>query len=88
MVLWKEKQVQVAKEELRIRESMSKYGGSATTVKRSQLATQDKSRAGARSAGSVDEGGAIHLGHVVGAVHMRDVWTAAAEILITHVSVQ
>ncbi len=72
--MWKEKQVQVAKEEQRIRESMSKFGTSAQ--KRSQLTSRAKEPDGPT---------AIHLGRLIGAVHFRDVWTATAEILIGQV---
>ncbi|XP_052228420.1 cilia- and flagella-associated protein 46-like isoform X3 [Dreissena polymorpha] len=79
IALWKEKQAQVIKEEMRVREQIAKL---SLEAKQSTRASYVSRRTADTNEGSEDSKVESHLGKVLGAVQFRDVWTDTAEVLI------
>nr|XP_022339451.1 cilia- and flagella-associated protein 46-like isoform X3 [Crassostrea virginica] len=79
IALWKEKQIQVAREEARVKESLAKL---AEESKGSQLTKRATNRGEASVTDSKEETIESHLGKTLGNITYRDVWTDTAELLI------
>lgn len=77
IALWKEKQAQVIKEEIRVRETIAKLAAEAKQTPRSLVSKQATT-----AFSQVDTQVESHLGKVISAVQFRDVWTDTAEVLI------
>ncbi|XP_035825239.1 cilia- and flagella-associated protein 46 [Aplysia californica] len=76
---WKEKQTQVAQEELRVKETLARMtSGSPSRPKAPTGKSAPLPSEVAKNEGDVK----IHLGKVLGSVSLRDVWTDTAEVLI------
>ena len=80
IAMWKEKQAQVIKEEMRVREQIARLAAEAKQSTRPSMASR-------RTVTDSEPGVKIdsHLGKVLGAVQFRDVWTETAEVLIRQV---
>lgn len=78
--MWKEKQAQVIKEEMRVREQIAKLAAEAKQSTRPSIASR---RTGTDKEPELKLDS--HLGKVLGAVQFRDVWTDTAEVLIRQV---
>ncbi|KAJ8317581.1 hypothetical protein KUTeg_005485 [Tegillarca granosa] len=80
IALWKEKQIQVAKEEVRGKESLMKAAeeSKASEKAMSKMRSTVPSNLDLQTETPVES----HLGKVLGAVNYRDVWTDIAELLI------
>ncbi|XP_065923991.1 cilia- and flagella-associated protein 46 isoform X6 [Magallana gigas] len=79
IALWKEKQIQVAREEARVKESLAKL---AEESKGGQLTKRATNRGEASVADTKEETIESHLGKTLGKITYRDVWTDTAELLI------
>ncbi|ESP03735.1 hypothetical protein LOTGIDRAFT_237561 [Lottia gigantea] len=77
IAIWKEKQVQVAREELRVKESLVRLATEGKIEKRSLTSKTMNSPNKEEKLETVQ-----HLGKVLGAVSMREIWTLTAEVLI------
>ncbi|XP_060585472.1 cilia- and flagella-associated protein 46-like isoform X2 [Ruditapes philippinarum] len=78
IAFWKEKQAQVIKEEMRVRETIAKLAEETKQSTRSLLTKRQETATTEQSTDKV----VSHLGKVLGAVQFRDVWTDTAEVLI------
>ncbi|XP_064631435.1 cilia- and flagella-associated protein 46-like isoform X3 [Lineus longissimus] len=78
IAVWKEKQAQVKKEELRVRASLASLAKETKTKKLPTL----KSKADLKTEENKDEENTNHMGKKMGDVVMREVWTQTAEVLI------
>ncbi|KAL4232411.1 Cilia and flagella associated protein 46 [Mactra antiquata] len=78
IAFWKEKQAQVIKEEMRVRETIAKLATESKQSTRSLLSKRQETVNTDKSEDKIQS----HLGKVLGAVQFRDVWTDTAEILI------
>ncbi|KAL3864704.1 hypothetical protein ACJMK2_006363 [Sinanodonta woodiana] len=75
--LWKEKQAQVVKEELRAKESLARLVAEAKSSVKPPFTTRPTAKSQ-----EVEEPVQSHLGRVLGSVTYRDVWTETAIVLI------
>lgn len=78
--MWKEKQAQVIKEEMRVREQIAKMAAEAKQSTRPSIVSRRTVTASEPDV-KIDS----HLGKVLGAVQFRDVWTDTAEVIIRQV---
>ncbi|OWF46298.1 Tetratricopeptide repeat protein 40 [Mizuhopecten yessoensis] len=78
---WKERQIQVVREEMRVKESLANLAAEST---QSQTRKSVTSRPGQSSIDTKSEDQPLtsHLGKVLSAVTFRDVWADMAELLI------
>ncbi|XP_062591392.1 cilia- and flagella-associated protein 46-like [Saccostrea cucullata] len=79
IALWKEKQMQVEREEARVKESLAKL---AEESRGSQLTKRTTNKGGTSLPDNKEETIESHLGKTLGNVTYRDVWTDTAELLI------
>ncbi|XP_056005172.1 cilia- and flagella-associated protein 46-like isoform X7 [Ostrea edulis] len=79
IALWQEKQIQVAREEARVKESLAKL---AEESKGSQLTRRATNKGGVSVIENKEETIQSHLGKTLGNITYRDVWTDTAELLI------
>ncbi|KAK7109057.1 hypothetical protein V1264_013170 [Littorina saxatilis] len=76
VAVWKEKQMQVAREEMRIKETLSRMTAGLSDK---SVNTQPSNK----TTKSVEDGPmVVHIGITLGAVSLRAVWTDMAEVLI------
>ncbi|RUS85833.1 hypothetical protein EGW08_006385 [Elysia chlorotica] len=76
---WKEKQLQVAREEQRLKETLASQ--SSAVVSRPKAPAKSELGQGDHAKGVLPEA-ELHLGKVLGSTSLRDLWTEIAEILI------
>ncbi|KAK7482059.1 hypothetical protein BaRGS_00026751 [Batillaria attramentaria] len=81
IALWKEKQVQVSREEMRVKETLARMGTSAKSKDKMPAASAGK-QANASKAADDDQMTVGHIGQALGAVCLRQVWADTAEVLI------
>ncbi|KAK6186277.1 hypothetical protein SNE40_008346 [Patella caerulea] len=78
IALWKEKQVQVSREELRVKESLTRLAAEGKVEKRTLA-----SRAQFVPPKAEEKDVSVnHLGKVLGGVSIREIWTDIAQVLI------
>ncbi|GFS07539.1 cilia- and flagella-associated protein 46 [Elysia marginata] len=78
---WKEKQLQVAREEQRVKETLARQSADLTSRPKAPA----KSDLGqAETAKGVLPEVELHLGKVLGSTSLRDLWTETAEVLTRH----
>ncbi|CAC5380788.1 Cilia- and flagella-associated protein 46 [Mytilus coruscus] len=86
IALWKEKQIQVAREEMRVKESLARLKEEAHAQKKTpQPRTAPSSAAISKVEEQVIES---HLGKVLSIITYREVWTDTAELLIRQCNYQ
>ncbi|XP_052099636.1 cilia- and flagella-associated protein 46-like isoform X4 [Mytilus californianus] len=86
IALWKEKQIQVAREEMRVKESLARLKEEAQNQKKTpQPRTAPSSAAVSKVEDQVIES---HLGKVLSIITYREVWTDTAELLIRQCNYQ
>ncbi|CAG2203029.1 Cilia- and flagella-associated protein 46 [Mytilus edulis] len=86
IALWKEKQIQVAREEMRVKESLARLKEEAHNQKKTpQPRTAPSSAAVSKVEDQVIES---HLGKVLSIITYREVWTDTAELLIRQCNYQ